>query len=442
MNLEHWTIRAAALAALLALALAVGSIGCSAADPGAARYHCPMHPSYVSDRPGDCPICGMRLVAIEPPPQPAQAVPAPAAAGAHAAHQPAPVPDAAGLAPIELSADALRLAGVSTARAVKETVSRTIRTVGTVTVDETRVRHVHTKISGWIEQLSVNFTGQYVRRGQPLLSIYSPELVASQEEFLRAKAAAARFAASDLPEVRRGGEDLAAAARRRLQLFDVPEEFIATLDRTGTPQRTVTLLSPVSGFVTAKATFEGHQVEPGMELFTITDLSHVWIEGDFYEYDAAAVRLGQPARLTLPYDARAVRSSRVSYIYPALNAETRTLRVRFDAANPALSLKPGMFANIELDVARATALTIPDSAVLDTGPRQVVFVDAGAGRFEPREVRLGLRADGKAQVVAGLAEGEAVVVRANFLLDSESRLRAALAGAAPAPRKAPDGAQR
>jgi len=309
-------------------------------------------------------------------------------------------------------------------------VARSIRTVGTVTADETRIRHVHTKTTGWVEKLFVNFTGQLVRKGQPILSMYSQELLASQQEFLRARETAAKFTASELPEVRRGGEELLQSAEQRLRLFDVPEDFIEELKRTGRPRRAVTLLAPVSGFVTAKDAFEGQQIEPGMELFTVTDLSRVWIEADFYEYEAHAMRVGQKARVTLPYDPGRQLAGSVTYIYPTLNPETRTLRARLEFQNPDFALKPGMFANVELPLDATEGIVIPDSAVIDTGERQVVFVSLGGGQFEPREVKLGVRGSGKAQILSGVAAGDQVVTRANFLLDSESQLRAAVAGRA------------
>jgi Cu(I)/Ag(I) efflux system membrane fusion protein len=514
---ELRTLRRLALS--LGLILLAGALlsGCSrGATPGpdAVKYQCPMHPTYVSDRPGDCPICGMRLVPIEkkvatsakitytcpmhpavfsqspgkcpecgmdlvpvrnggqtPPKQaagptrPKEGAP-PAPAGQRRvlyyrspmdprvtspvpakdsmgmdfvpvyADQIAPVTGVPGMAPVEITANGLRLSGIQTAPALSQRLIRTIRTVGTVMADETRIHHIHTKIPGWVEGLSVNFTGQMVRRGEPVLSLYSPELLASQEEFLRARQTAARFAGSDLPEVRKGGEDLVRAARQRLQLFDVPESLIAELEQTGKPQRTVALVAPISGFVTAKATFEGQQVEPGMELFTITDLSRVWIEADFYEYEAQALKLGQIGRLTLAYDPQKTLTGRVMYLYPTLNPDSRTLRARFEFPNPGFALKPGMYANVELDVGSGLGIVIPESAVIDTGERQVVFVALEGNLFEPRLVIVGARNEGRAQVLSGVAAGERVVVRANFLLDSESRLRAAIAAVpAPAPRK-------
>lgn len=332
-----------------------------------------------------------------------------------------------GLARVEAGEAALRLAGVQTAVAERRSLARSTRTVGLVTADESRVRHVHTKISGWVERLYVNSTGQSVRAGQPLLAIYSPELLATQEEYLRAREAAGRFAGSELPEVRRGGEELLAAARRRLELLDVPRSLVAQLDRTGRPQRTVTLPAPVSGYVTGKDVFEGMEVGPGTDLMTVTDLSRVWVEADFYEYESRLLAVGQKVSIQLPYDPGQARTGRVSFIYPFVQPESRTVKVRIELANPGLRLKPGMYADVSPELAAPEGVVVPDSAVIDTGVRQVVFVESGGG-FEPRQVAIGNRADGQALILEGLAAGERVAVRANFLLDSESRLRAAIAG--------------
>jgi RND family efflux transporter MFP subunit len=346
-----------------------------------------------------------------------------------------------GFASVTIGSQGLRLAGVQTAVAKRGTLSRATRTVGLVTPDETRIHHVHTKTSGWVEKLYVNFTGQQVRKGQPILALYSPELLATQEEFLRARAAAAEFSHSSLPEVRSGGEDLLRAARRRLELFDAPASLIATLEKTGKPQRTVSLFAPVSGYVTAKEVFEGQEIEPGMELFTITDLSRAWVEAEFYENEAHLLRIGQKARVSLPFDPHVLREGRVTYIYPTLDPASRTLKVRLEFANPDLALKPGMYADIQADLDSHEGIVVPDSSLIDTGDRQIVFVQRQDGLFEPRQVHIMTRSGGEVLVLQGVEEGETVVIRANFLIDSESRLRAAILAMQGAAARADEGAR-
>ncbi len=416
---------AVALVALsLLLAVIVSIPGCGAGDekttPSGVLYTCPMHPQIVKDQPGDCPICGMRLVPVERPP---------AASGDAGAVE--------SRATAELGESGVRLAGVRTVPVRRGTIATALRTAGTVVPDETRVRHLHTKVEGWVERLYVNFTGQEVRAGAPVLTIYSPELLASQEEYLRARESVARLASSSLPEVRRASEELLVAARRRLQLLDVPAAAIAALESGGPPQRTVTLTAPVSGYVTVKNVVEGHRVEPGTELFQVTDFSRVWIDASLFEADIPRLRVGQRAQVTLPFDPARTLEGRVVFLSPTLDPATRTLPVRIEFANPGLALRPGMFAQVTLDVATAGGLVIPDSAVLDTGREQVVFIESVDSSFVPRTVTLGARGEGDVLVLSGLWEGEKVAVQANFLLDSESRLRAAFAGAQPAPGGSP-----
>lgn len=429
----------------------------------AAKYTCGMHPFIISDKPGKCPICGMTLTKIEDAAAATTAGSAAQGAGAGkggrrilfyrnpmnpSVTSPVPAKDAMGMdyvpvyedevggagggtavegyATIKVGAESLRIAGVQTAPAVRERISRPVRTVGIVVPDERRVRRVQTKIEGWIEKLHVNFTGQLVAKGQPLMELYSPELVASQKEYLVALNMHHRMEQNPYPEEREMAEELVQSSRRRLQLYDVPPSFIDELEKSGTPRRTVTLNAPVSGYVTAKDVFEGTRVMPGMELFTVTDLSRIWIEADLYEYEARAVRPGQEASLSTAYDPGRPLKGRVAYVYPTLSAETRTLKVRFEFPNPGLRLKPQMYADVTLALDPATGVVIPDSALIDTGVRQIVFVDLGGGSFEPREVKVGVRGDGKAMILSGVKEGERVAVGANFLLDSESKLRAAL----------------
>ncbi|MBI5575180.1 MAG: efflux RND transporter periplasmic adaptor subunit [Deltaproteobacteria bacterium] len=431
---------------------------------GKAKYTCGMHPFIISDKPGACPICGMTLTKIEE--AGAAATPATAAQAGGAAKgerkllfyrhpmnpgvtSPVPAKDEMGMdyipvyedevkgsgagvnlpegyATVQVGMERVQLAGIQSVPAVRETISHPVRAVGIVVPDERRVRRVQTKIEGWIEKLYTNFTGQLVTKGQPLLDIYSPELVASQREYLVAIGMRDRLRNNPYVEEREMSEQLVESSRRRLELFDVPQSFITELERTKNPRRTVTLNAPASGYVTGKEIFEGTRVMPGMDLLTVTDLSRVWIEADLYEYEAQSVRMGQTASLETVAEPGAKLKGRVAFIYPTFSPETRTLRVRFDFPNPGLRLKPQMYANVSLDLHSMTGVVIPDSALIETGVRVIAFVDAGGGSFEPREVKVGVRGNGKAQILSGVKAGEKVAVGANFLLDSESKLRAAL----------------
>lgn len=404
--------RAAHGLTILALLLMLSCAACRP-DPSATavRYRCPMHPGVVSDRPGTCPICHMDLVRSDDP-QTAAPVTGPADTVLR------------DRLPVTLDRLGVERAGIQTEPARRERLAQEVRTVGTVVPDEGRVHHLHLKVPGFVEQLFVNFEGQAVRAGQPVLTVYSPELLASQEEYVRARAAAERFARSTLPEVRQGGADLVAAARRRLELFDVPSAVIDRLDRGEAPERTVTITAPHTGYATGKEVYEGMRVEPGLELFTFTDLSQIWIEADVFEAEAPLIHTGQSARISLPHDPSVTLEAKVAYILPTVRSETRTLRVRFELANHRLQLKPGMFADVLLQLEPREALTVPESAVIDTGTRSVVFVAERSGRFQPRAVEVARRVQGRAEIVGGLQSGEEVVVAGTFLLDSESRLQA------------------
>ncbi len=327
-----------------------------------------------------------------------------------------------GLGVVTMTEQGIRLSGVQVAAVVQENIRRALRTVGLVVPDETRIHRVQTKVGGWVEALLVNYMGQLVKKGSPILSVYSPELLSSQEEFIKTRQSALRSAA-DAGD-RTSAQRLRQSAQRRLELFDVPPDFIKELERTGKPQRTVTLLSPVDGFVTAKDIFLGQEVKPGMELYTITDLSVVWVDAEVYEYETRDVHVGQEGFLTTSYDPSLRLAGKIAYIYPYLNRESRTLKLRFEFDNKDFRLKPGMFVDVNLMIDYGEGIVIPDSAIIDSGIRKVVFVDKGEGRFEPREVKAGVRSEGKTQVLSGLNVQDRVVVKANFLLDSESRLRA------------------
>ena len=428
---RHWG--KVVILAMLVISIAAASLvfAPNHQHTAATMYHCPMHPFYTSDRPGNCPICGMRLV-------PTVVAPA-GAGGAKPAETKATTdakPDAAGgtgiegLAPVHASETQANLAGIRTAVATSGVLVSTVRAVGNVVADETRIRQVNTKVAGWIETLHVNAVGQFVSAGQPLFDLFSPELLASQEEYLRARQTAAQFQSSTLPEVRRGGQDLATAARRRLQLLDVPQELLERIETTGASQRTITFRAPFSGYVTEKMVLEGQRVDAGTPLLTISDLSHVWVVAQLYESEAASAIPGQRASLFLQYDDSVRLSGRVSLVYPTVDIESRTIKVRFEFGNPRMTLKPGMFVNVEIEGQRARGVLVPDSALIDTGTRQVVFVEESPGHFEPREVKAGARRDGQVLIQTGVKAGEQVAVSANFLLDSESRLRAAIGATA------------
>jgi multidrug efflux pump subunit AcrA (membrane-fusion protein) len=333
------------------------------------------------------------------------------------------------MAPVILSSQGIELSGVITAPAVSEGFIKTIRTVGQVLADETRVHRVQTRVSGWVEELFVNYLGRMVTKGTPLLSIYSPELVSSQEEFIGALEAYGKLDASKPSEEKKYILALLDAAGKRLKLFNVPDAFIKELEKTKKVQRLITLEAPVSGFVTGKEVFSGQKVEPGMELFTLTDFSQIWVEADFYEYEAGELKTGQTAELFSSYDPGLSLKGKVTYIYPYLNTESRTLRARIEFSNEEMRLKPGMFVDVRLNLDMGNSVVVPDSAVMYSGLRKIVFVNTDGGRFEPREVMVGARSNGKIQILSGVSEGDRVAIKANFLLDSESRLQAIIQGA-------------
>jgi multidrug efflux pump subunit AcrA (membrane-fusion protein) len=360
-------------------------------------YVDPMHPAYRSERPGIAPDCGMKLEPVYEDGQPRAASPRP------------PSPNAFHVAP-----ERQQLIGVKFATVEVSGATRTIRTVGKVAVDETRVGHVHTRIDGWIEQVFVDFTGDVVKKGEPMLTIYSPEMLASEEELLLA--ARARDVMPSLFD----------AARRRLQLWDLSEDQIQQVIRTGQPIRSITVHAPMAGFVTERNAFPNQKVTPDSDLYTITDLSRIWIIADVFESDITSIKAGDPAYVIFANASAPSIAAKVSYIQPQVDAMTRTLKVRLDANNPGLRMKPEMFVNVEFGVAIAPQLTVPAEAVLDTGDHQTVFVDLGNGYLEPRQVVAGERFGDRVTITRGLSAGERVVASGTFLIDSESQLTAAV----------------
>ncbi|PKN64516.1 MAG: efflux RND transporter periplasmic adaptor subunit [Deltaproteobacteria bacterium HGW-Deltaproteobacteria-10] len=344
---------------------------------------------------------------------------------------------------VEITPELQRRIGVRTVMVAVKPIQKTIRTVGRIEIDERNQATVNTKIEGWIEKLYVDYTGRYVKKGEPLAEIFSPELLATQQEFINTKKWArkqtgsipyenqhhdAKAQTQELPSVmnqllEQDAKALLQATRQRLRLWDISEKQIRKIEQTGKPIRTLTLFSPVSGYITQKMAVQGMKVMPGEKLFDIADLSQVWIVADIYEYELSAVRIGQPVKVTLSYSPGREWTARIDYIYPVFSAETRTAKVRMTLPNPEGQLKPQMFTNVVIRVDMGKKLMIPDSAVIDTGRGQVVYVDQGDGIFEPREIETGLKADGSVEVLRGLRAGEKVASSANFLIDSEAQLK-------------------
>jgi membrane fusion protein, copper/silver efflux system len=328
---------------------------------------------------------------------------------------------------VKISPERIQMLGVRTEAASLRSIAHTVRAVGSVAADERRIDVVNPKFEGWIEKLRVNTTGQTVRRGEALLEVYSPDLVLAQREYLVARTAAADMAQADAM-TRDNAQAIAAAALSRLKNWDISADQLARLQRTGTASRTLTLSAPTSGIVMEKTALEGLHFGAGDMLYRIVDLSTVWLLADVFEQDLAQIRPGQSAKITVQAYPGRVFDGRVAFIYPTVNAQTRTGKVRIEVPNPDLLLKTDMYATVEIaaPVESTTVLVVPDSAVLDTGTRQTVLVGRGDGRFEPRAVKLGTRAGGYVTVLEGLRDGEKVVTGANFLIDAESNLRAAL----------------
>jgi len=325
---------------------------------------------------------------------------------------------------VTIPPDRLQTIGVKYEPVTRRALTKVIRTVGRVTADERRLAKVTIKFHGWIEQLFVSATGDHVKKGQALFTIYSPDLVATQEEYLLALQGRRQLGESEFPEVARSSKDLLEAARHRLHLWDIREEHIRELEQTGQVLKTLPMHSPITGTVIRKEALAGAHVEPGEELYTIADLSQVWIIADIYEYELGFAKKGQKAAVTLSYDPKTRLTGRVEFIYPTLDPKTRTANVRFVVDNAQEKLKPDMYANIELQVRLGTRLAVPQDAVIESGQRQLVFLHHGGGRLEPRVIQTGAKTSSYYEVVSGLKEGDHIVTSANFLVDSESRLKA------------------
>jgi RND family efflux transporter MFP subunit len=434
----------------------------SASKPGptgargerAQLYSCGMHPEVISSEPGNCPICGMKLTPIKSTSPQAGARPGGASKGERtilywrAPMDPTEIYDhpgkskmgmdlvpvyegeeAAGAGSIAIEPSVQQNMNLRTAPVERRDISVVIRAFGTITYAQDRESSVNTKIGGWIEKLYVNTAGQAVKRGDPLLEIYSPELVSTQEEYLLALKNKKELAQSPYESIRQDADRTLAAARERLKYWDISDREIAEIERSGRTRRTVLLNSEIDGIVTHKAVVEGDKVGPGMDLLHIADLRRVWVEAAVYESEIPLLRLGQRAEIELDYRPEYRLEGKVDFIYPFLDSKSQANNVRLVFENPDLVLKPDMYATVRIFAPTIEhSLAVPAEAVLRSGTRDLVFVAQGEGTFEPREVKIGVESsDGFTQVVSGLLDGERVVVSGQFLLDSESRTREAIA---------------
>ena len=423
----------------------------------ATRYHCPMHPEIIREAPGDCPICGMKLVPIEEHPRETAAPGTTASSGERKIlfyrspmnpeeTSPTPKKDSMGmdfvpvyadeveaggkgpegLAAVTFDAQKQQLLGLKTTVVKRAPFETSIRTTGRIAADERRVHHVHTRYEGFVEHVTADFTGKFVTKGEVLAHIYSPELYATQEEYLLALKASRSLGPSGIPSVAQGGRDLLAAARQRLLLWEITPADIAEIEKRGEPIRAMPVYAPISGYVTGRTAYHGMKVMSADTLFDILDLSHVWLLADVYEYELPRLSLGEKATMTLSYWPGRVWSGTVTYVYPAVDEKTRTVKVRVELDNPKGELKPEMFADVTIHGRPREALQVPDDAILESGTRNIVFVSEGEGRLVPREVSVGDHGAGVVEIRNGLKEGDVVVLGANFLVDSESRLKAAI----------------
>ncbi|HET7903653.1 MAG TPA: efflux RND transporter periplasmic adaptor subunit [Candidatus Eisenbacteria bacterium] len=417
MNVLRWAL----FAGLLLLAVvAIGSyVASRRPDAGAsssakaARYHCPMHPSYTSDRPGECPICGMRL---EPVPDTGED---------HAAHGDSASGgggDVPGLTSVQISPERIQLIGVRTAVVTRRALGSRLDLVGFVTPDERRLRRVQVRAAGWIRKLHVNQTGEWIREGQPLITIYSPELFQSEQEFL------IELGARDSSDVGPHESGGLAASRERLRLLGVPDEEVRRLERERTVNSDLVLRAPVSGTVLERNVVEGQYVAADTPLLSIADLSSVWILADLYEMDFGRVKVGDRAEFRVDALPGRTFHGRVEFVYPTVSSDTRTLKVRFSLADAGGALRPGMYGRAVVHAGSRPVLAVPTEAIVNAGEHDYACLAHAGGRFEPRIVTVG-QGDGTwTPVLRGLAEGDTVVASASFLIDSESRLRAAISG--------------
>ena len=374
-------------------------------------YTCAMHPFIIKDTPGSCPICGMQLIKKITQAQTASA------------QTPEQREQADLLAHVSLSPTQRVMANVATVAVARVPLSKEVAATGIVQFDQSRQAKVTAWVAGRIDRLRVNTVGAYVSKGKPVADIYSPDLVSAQQEYLLALKSREQFKHSSIQAISQGGEGLVGSARQRLKLMGVKDEQIAALERGGEPNLKVPIYTPLSGIVIEKMVQEGQYVNLGDPLFAIADLSRVWVEVEVYENEFPFVKLGQAVSITSQSYPGHPFNGRVSFIYPFLDPKTRTVKVRVELANPGLKLKPDMFVNALIKSPLGATLAVPVSAVMDTGKRQIVWVEMQAGMFEPRDVQVGARVGDQVQIISGLAKGEKVAATGGYLIDSESQLK-------------------
>ncbi|MBA4386360.1 MAG: efflux RND transporter periplasmic adaptor subunit [Verrucomicrobia bacterium] len=367
------------------------------------KYHCPMHPTVVSDQKGTCPICFMDLELID---------------GADSKVS----STAGGLAEITVSSETRQKMGVKLGTVEKRKLIRTIRTSARIAADETRLYRVNPKIGGWVEKLHVSVTGQSVKKGDPLLTIYSPEMVASEQEYLSALQAFRSAGRESMA----AASNMLSAVKMRFDLWDISPEQIERIEKTGQVEKFLTLTAPAGGWVLEKNVTAGQKISAGDSLLVIADLSTVWGDADVHESDLPFVRIGTPVQIKLQSWPDRSFTGKVSFLSPSVNTQTRTLKARVEILNPDAMLKIEMYADAMLTQDLGEKLAVPELAVMRTAEKVYVFRDGGEGKLVPVEIRIGPRCDGYFEVLAGLAEGDKVVTSANFLVDSESSLKAAL----------------
>ncbi len=425
-------------------ALALGSSNRAATDHGkpAPLYHCPMHPNYTSDRPGECPICGMTLVRIDGGEHDSHGI------GSHGIGS-RDISNVTGLVPVQLSSERIQRIGVRTAVATRSALTRSASLTGFVTPDESRITRLQVRLSGWVRSLDVNAVGQAVRQGQSLLTLESPDLFQAEQEYLIELSAAenqstAAHLRGDSAMVGMSGAGSSmsheapgrAAARQRLKLLGVPDDEVRRLERERVASSRLTFRCPVNGVVLERGVLNGQAISPDTPLFAIADLSRVWVQADLFVQDLGAVHVGDRVHFTADGPGGAQANGTIEFLTPTVSTETRTVQARIALANPQGRLRPGMFGRVSVAGSMASsmagsggaALTVPSEAVVHTGEEDYVFLAHAGGIFEPRRVIAGAEDGDRIAIVSGIAAGDTVVASASFLIDSESRLKAAIAG--------------